>query len=429
MITLKKGSFSLQPNGQPSSTRHEGEPETNNSPQTDYQSLGVQEAGRSGGEHLQFKLWLKCIYARTLKETHTLNEEERQRKLDVEKELEAIAGESSLLKQKKEAAEKEIEAHHHDIHVLETEVQRIKGGEKVSSEQNKEASSLSAFMMGGIIFIGLTAYLVIFYTSVIYSAFIYDVKAALIEGLRNREVFLPTIINLKALPKTHEEYGWLGSTFLIVSTSMFLALGYLIHQFAETKRHLRVAALLLFTLFFDVVLAYQIVEEIYIARFESGSISEPWSFSMVWTQVPFYIIIAAGFAVYIIWGLVLGFVLREKEKLSPRRVRLRECHSRIRFLKKEIATLRNHLKQLENDIITKESEWKQREKERHITIHDPKVIRERIHAFAIGWSNFLRQSQPMDQVNQIQQTVDAFISRILGEDGPLEPTDLKISYL
>lgn len=380
-----------------------GEDESTNSPiqeasevpestrKKNYQKMGVLEAGKAQGAVISFKLWLKRIYVMVIQENREFDEREKSRRMRLRQEIIGLKGKIEKLESQKVDGSKQIAQYKENIEQLQKEIHLIKGGEKVDSSQLKERVDPIAFIMGSIILISLTAYLVIFYTSVIYSAFIYDVKAALMEGLKAGDIFLPTIVNLKAIPKTHAEYGWIGSVFLVVSTSMFIALGYLIHKFEETKQYGKVVGLFIFTLLFDAFLAYQIVEEINIAKYEIGMVEIPWSFNMVWTQVPFYIIIAAGFAVYIIWGLVLSFVLKEKEKLRPSKVAIREKSSRIRFLKREIETIKNQISDFNEQITNCETAYKAKEEELDTNVYDASRMKGSINAFAIGWNSFLSQ--------------------------------------
>ena len=390
---MKEGLFKLKTNQENSTSEKievSSEP-SENLKKRNYQKLGMQEAGKAQGGVISFKLWLKRVYVMVIRENREFDDREKSRLLRLRQEIIGLKGKIEKLENQKEDARQQNETYKLNIEQLQKEIHQIKGGEKVDASQLKERVDPIAFVMGSIILFALTAYLIIFYTSVIYSAFIYDVKAALMEGLKAGDIFLPTIVNLKAIPKTHAEYGWIGSVFLIVSTSMFIALGYLIHKFEETKQYGKVVGLFIFTLLFDAFLAYQIVEEINIAKYEIGMVEVPWSFNMVWTQVPFYIIIAAGFAVYIIWGLVLSFVLKEKEKLRPSKVAIREKSSRIRYLKREIEANKNQIRDYTEQIKNTQTARQSKEEELETNVYDSSRMKSSINAFAIGWNAYLSQ--------------------------------------
>ncbi|MBL4708435.1 MAG: hypothetical protein JKY48_08370 [Flavobacteriales bacterium] len=382
----------------------------------DYQKLGMLEAGKSQGVIISFKLWLRRVYVMVIRESREFDNREKTRLTRLRQEIIGLKGKVEKLEHQKGDSLQQITTHKEHIEQLQKEIHQIKGGEKVDASQLKERVDPIAFIMGSLILFALTAYLIIFYTSVIYSAFIYDVKSALMEGLKAGDIFLPTIVNLKAIPKTHAEYGWIGSTFLIVSTSMFIALGYLIHKFEETKQYGKVVGLFVFTLLFDAFLAYQIVEEINIAKYEIGMVEVPWSFNMVWTQVPFYIIIAAGFAVYIIWGLVLSFVLKEKEKLRPSKVAIREKSSRIRFLKREIESLKNQIRELDEQIKNTEMAYQSKEEELEVNVYDPSQMKSCINAFAIGWNSYLSQvvgkNDQKRRSEEVMEIVEEFVNNL-----------------
>lgn len=384
----------------------------------DYQKLGMVEAGKSRGETVSFKLWLKRAFVMAVRDNRIILGLENKRLIDLKQEIIHLKGQQEKQVDKRVHLLEKVDEHEETIIRLQDEVESIKGGEKVDPNQLDVKVDPVAFVMGCLILVALTAYLVIFYTSVIYSAFIYDVKAVLMDNLKSGNLFLPTIINLKAIPNTHAQYGWIGSVFLVVSTSMFLALGYLIHKFGETKQHLKVAFLLIFTLLFDAFLAYQIVEEINIAKYEIGALEVPWTFNMVWSQVPFYIIIAAGFAVYIIWGLVLSFVLKEKEKLSPKKVAIREKSRGVRELKTEIDVLKEAINTADDEILSIRTTWRSKEEELNKQEYDPNFVRGCINAFSIGWNEFLNQVYSAEErdsrCEETIEIVDQFINNLPG---------------
>jgi hypothetical protein len=101
---------------------------------------------------------------------------------------------------------------------------------------------------------------------------------------------------------------------------VFLGLGYLIHMFGETKsvwNYIKIGMLLLTTFVFDAILAYQIEEKIYelTKTFDTPAFNLPIAFG----KIQFWGIIFAGFVVYLIWGVVFDFIMkehREKDKIK-----------------------------------------------------------------------------------------------------------------
>jgi hypothetical protein len=95
-----------------------------------------------------------------------------------------------------------------------------------------------------------------------------------------------------------------------------MGLGYLIHMFQKegTKGRLKIIGMFAMTFIFDVILAYQIEKKIY--EFNRTLNSPDFNFEIAIQSVEFWGIIFAGFVVYIIWGLVFDFVMKEYENFD-----------------------------------------------------------------------------------------------------------------
>jgi len=106
------------------------------------------------------------------------------------------------------------------------------------------------------------------------------------------------------------------------------------------------AALLAVTFLFDGLLAYIIEKKIY--DFNKTLNSALYDIKIALGEAEFWMIIFAGFVVYIIWGLVFDFVMKEYDNLDKIRVF-------IRAKREEIA----NIEKLKLENFTKLSEFKQ----------------------------------------------------------------------
>jgi uncharacterized membrane protein len=126
---------------------------------------------------------------------------------------------------------------------------------------------------------------------------------------------MQSVLDAQAFNKAWDE-GPLEGAFVTLIPFVFLGLGYLIHMFGENKNWLNyVKMFLLFvvTFVFDAILAYEIESKIY--ELNKTFDSPPFDLSIAFTKNQFWGIIFAGFVVYIIWGLVFDFIMKEhKEK-------------------------------------------------------------------------------------------------------------------
>jgi hypothetical protein len=112
------------------------------------------------------------------------------------------------------------------------------------------------------------------------------------------------------------------------------------------KNIFRIIALFTTTFLFDGLLAYIIEKKIY--EFNKTPDSAPYDLNIALGESEFWMIIFAGFVVYIIWGLVFDFVMKEFENIDKIRAFIRG--------KKEKQI---DLEKLKVDIINKINDFKQ----------------------------------------------------------------------
>ena len=162
------------------------------------------------------------------------------------------------------------------------------------------------FYIGLSLLVPITIYLFVFYISASYSAFFKDFETGSLTA---------AIFDANALSRAIDD-GYLEAVFVGTIPFVFMGLGYLVHMFQKNKKimsYVKLAALFLLTFMFDVILAYLIEKKIF--EFDR-IIGESFSPSTAIKSVNFWGIIFAGFVVYIIWGLVFDFVMKEHENVD-----------------------------------------------------------------------------------------------------------------
>jgi hypothetical protein len=144
-----------------------------------------------------------------------------------------------------------------------------------------------------------------------------------------------------------------------------MGLGYVIHMLQKhkgIKATLKIAMLFLVTFLFDGLLAYQIEAKIY--EFHKTLSSPPYNLKIAFQQAEFWMIIFAGFVVYIIWGLVFDFVMKEHENVDKIKVFIRakkeelkhlflkktELNENIHKVKQEITSIKGTIDELQSKI-------------------------------------------------------------------------------
>lgn len=320
------------------------------------------------------------------------------------------------------------------------EIRRIRSGDYGLLGNDANPANRLAYFMCAVILGALSIYLILFYVSVIYNAFILDTAQAAQILAAEGSFSTLTIVNLDALPNIYYENGILGVLFLLSSSFMFIGLGFLIHWLTHRRSWAWLAGLYAFTLIFDGFLAYEIVKKIYESQIMVG-IGEniPWSgLGMAMANGAFWIILFAGFSMYIIWGLLLRYLLDEYYKIIPARVAMRHRKAQIKRLREEIGSLKQeaairanamrqealkveqqHIGKLNNDIEKNEKQLRDLRAnlkndlaKSGFSYHD---MQNRIVPFFTGWCQYITehyQEAAAPRVALCQQVLNNFYRKI-----------------
>ena len=226
------------------------------------------------------------------------------------------------------------------IEKLRSEISEIRANpERLTGDKSGKAS----FYIGLIILAFLTIYLFIFYSSASYSSFFKEFTISEI-GIAN------SIFDAQALSKAFKD-GFTELILIITIPAVFLGLGYLIHKGQEKKgikKVLFIGALISVTLIFDLIIAYEICEKIYnIQKTNSFQNIPNYSLSLAFSSITFWLIIFAGFVVYIIWGLVFDFTIDAYEKLDKVRLAIKSKEAEIKVVEESIEKSNTEISLLE----------------------------------------------------------------------------------
>jgi len=321
-----------------------------------YHEAGFRDGSRNSGSPLALSICLNAIYARFQNEEKELIEKQQLAKEPYINEQKTKETEIKTLAISKENKEQQINKLESDIRTVKDNIEELKfeindlprNPEKYHISASKGASS--KFWIGLIILMPLSLYLFTFYISTSYSAFFkpFDANSTIIMN----------VLDSKAFEKAWHD-GSLEGAFVTFIPFVFLGLGYLIHMFGEVKsigNYIKIAALLLTTFVFDAILAYQIEEKIYelTKTFNTPDFNLPIAFG----RIQFWGIIFAGFVVYLIWGVVFDFIMkehREKDKIKHEQLRRKkdiQIHQdRISDIEIQKAKLTEELNKFKTDSI------------------------------------------------------------------------------
>lgn len=321
--------------------------DTNYGNETTYMHLGRLSAQARKSNALLIEPALEEVYHRFISDEEMTEDGRKDR-------IQRLKGEITQKKNLKIQAQSELNTQNkfkddkeNVIEELEIERIKVKDGEP-------PAIDYIPFVIGIFITILLTFYLFVFYSSSGYSAF-YGIKQGSL-GFINPNVFSEA--------KTK---GGGVIALIVLFPVIFLGLGFLIHDALEKKKYGFISLLLIFTLITDSFIGYKISQGIHTNEFNAGITNEQWRFSMIYNDINFYLVIALGFVVYVIWGFLLHYVLNKNKEMQPdkaielrldnltrkitdKRVELSVIVAKINDLTAQIATLENEISGKEEDV-------------------------------------------------------------------------------
>lgn len=191
-------------------------------------------------------------------------------------------------------------------------------------------------------------------------AFYFSAGFAALVGVSSKNQLGGIIPNV--LPEVRRQPGQAG--LFAFFPVLFLGLGFLVHDALDRSRYTIVAVLVLFTFATDTLIGYFLTKANYQLSFNSGLVNDPWQPGMVLTDPTFYLVLALGFAGYLIWGGLLHYVLNKNKERQPdhilsvkleRNTQLLDEQSQgLGTLREQQSTMRGQIESLMGEIAHKE---------------------------------------------------------------------------
>lgn len=268
-----------------------------------------------------------------------LNDEQLQQQLKQQCQEEIIATKTKIdqqenqyaaIEQRKEGIRAQIEQLRGEIAQLRIEV------------PGAARTAIVKMWIGLIILIPLTVYLFIFYSSAFYSAFFQDPESMLINsGGLGVAMFNPMAIPLAWQDMVSGE-GY-EFAFIILAPIIFLGLGFSLHFIAAKKEWqamIQAGVLVLITLSFDCILAYNIGSLLYrVVELTSLVALPPYSIGLAIGDSNTWAVIFCGFIAYIIWGIVFNVVYTAYEDSASNKRQIDALEGKIKTKGKELSSL------------------------------------------------------------------------------------------
>ena len=338
MSALKK-IFSVKRNSRPE-TKQPQEEEVKKIKLTFFES-GYGSSKQAEGNHMVFKACLQDVY---MDYKGKCREDERLQKSLKDPYVQEKSKYEIDLKKRRTAKmilEETISGLEKKIQLIKSEIADVKHNpEKYVEDVDKKPKA--QFYLGLIVLIPITFYLLVFYISASYSAFF--------KTFDPNDELTAAIFDANALSKAIAD-GWLEGVFVATIPFAFMGLGYLIHMFQKHKNwlsYVKIGTLFVVTFIFDAILAYQIEKKIY--EFDKTLSSPPFNIKIAFTSPEFWGIIFAGFVVYIIWGLVFDFIMKEYDNFDKIKSFIRSKREDIENAQHEIMKLIGRVNPIKEEI-------------------------------------------------------------------------------
>jgi predicted nucleic acid-binding Zn-ribbon protein len=382
-----------------------------------FSSIGYEQSGKVEGDPHQLEKFLYTLYdhdtitAGYLHDMQNLSEQNSLFEKEIADFNEDLQRMDDKMNKSEEERRRSANQFQEDINRKREEISSIKGGDYSYLNVQADPANKPGFWIGTIILVALTLYLVNFYASVLYNAFLLDPTKLIIESANNNGIIASvTIVNLESFENVFEDYGLIGLVFLISGTFVFISLGFLLHWFTQGNRFWGLVAVYVFTFIFDAFLAYEVVRKIHESRSIVDEVDK-WVFSSIFSNAAFYVILFAGFGMYVAWGLLYKYVIEEYRKILPEKTGIRKRKAEINRLKQDM----DHLLGTIDKKIQQSKEERDRVQKTEVDFRQ-NTIRKNLSSIQDLRRKIRDHSEQNDKMaNEIRQQITFFVSGWISE--------------
>lgn len=375
-----------------------------------YTAKGTRDAGYCGGSSQALLPQLQAVYMQLSRYIQQDEMKQGDRKSSIRQEISGLEAKKANAENRYNTEKDKLTHEENKIEKTTKEIDEIKENPKIISG---DSFAKTSFWIGLLIIAILTVYLFVFYSSAAYSAFFKDFTPD--DTKITQAIFDPQAIG-KALAD-----GITELIFILAIPAVFLGLGFLIHKFSEEKgftKYLKTSSLVVITFIFDVIIAYAIVKEIYDIKV-GGSFTEmpEMNIEMAFKEINFWIIIFAGFVVYLIWGLVFSFTMKEYEKMDKVRFAIKNKEQKLAEYKTDCKQIREKLVSIRSEINNIQSEVDKLKIQLESYVLYFNDVREGINNYFTGWVRYLKSTSSLQaHIQECEHIKDKFLSELKNSD-------------
>lgn len=344
-----------------------------------WQQKGVEEAGASKGDLNAFSAGFNSAYA-GIKKSQELDQDLQKKMQDnLQTEITNLEANKENDRNKLDLEEENLKSVNSDIKDKEEEIKKVK-----EDGIKKNRTVVANFIIGGIILVSMTLFLLLFYSSTMYSAFFKDFG----EG----DTAYTAMFDGAAVSKSFSE-GIFEGLFILFFPMTFMGLGFVIHQFSVNKkgfeRYFKSFVLYALTFAFDFLLAYKISKAIYDVELPYNPGLPPFSLKVALADMDFWIVIFCGFVTYVIWGLVFSFVMENYDKMTNNKFVLENLKAELRKLQSKQGSIQQTITTLKNNLNNLEAKIKQKKSQFTFVRYDFAAMKKYLAEYYQGWISYI----------------------------------------
>lgn len=378
-----------------------------NAEQIDYQIRGFIDAGKVEGTPAAFSINLENFYSTFILNAGLKKHNKLLHDSEIEAAKKSIDEKIEIHKNEiKNITEKYIPDTENELNAAESTLHEFKINPSKFIKHEKDYFMLWGY---GILSLLLAAFLLVFYSSVVYSAFFRDIT-----------ITKYTLFNSIFYPKAFEEAfykGFAAFIITILAPFVFMALGIIIDNLKEKTQPGKLNKyywfVIVLSFIFDALLAFHISERINNSKaINTYGTVKTYTLSDAIFDLNFWMIIAFGFAVYLIFGKVFSLFNEERKHKnsyykfeSALKENINELNSNITLKKNRVSFLENEI----NTLSIKSAELYNVENKVFFSVHEINKI---LSEYTIGWIRYLKNAGNGDDViEKIETRLNSFINQ------------------
>ncbi|MFN4111307.1 MAG: hypothetical protein ACK4G1_03470 [Ignavibacteria bacterium] len=382
----------------------------NHNETAEYETQGFRDAARADGSPDAYKNSINYFYTQILLKQKEDEEKIKKKNFEVENSIKEA-------QQKKSVFENELKKlRHQDLPNAESELKDAE--EKIlqfirnPKDFVREEKDNFLQWIYGLLTLALAIFIYFFYTSVVYSAIFRDVTIS--KFTIYNSIFYP-----RAIEEAYQK-GFAALMITLLAPFVFYALGMVLDNIKKKtagknfREKLPYYLGMIFAFLLDSLFAYHISERIYNSKvINTYENLKPYSLGDAIFDLNFWIIIALGFCVYLLFGYLFSlynelrtnssFYAKVKSQLETNK---NQAQERINSLKLKITSLENSINELDLKIAALKEEFNK-------VYYSPIEIKNILSIYTRGWINFLKQGRyPETFINSITNELNDFYEEI-----------------